>query len=110
MNLKSTVYALFLTLSLMLAAVPVMAHEAHHGGDAMTAEGQGVLKGIDTGASTVTLNHEPIPELRWPAMEMDLPLRDAEMASGFEAGDAVRFTLEQVGETDYEIIELQPLD
>ncbi|MCK8515877.1 copper-binding protein [Methylonatrum kenyense] len=110
MKFRIYTYVLFLMLALMFAVMPVMAHEAHHGGGAMTAKGQGILKGIDTEASTVTLSHEPIPELRWPAMEMDLSLRDAELASGFEAGDAVRFTLEQVGETDYEIIELQSLD
>ncbi|ABI56740.1 copper-binding protein [Alkalilimnicola ehrlichii MLHE-1] len=110
MNLKTNTYVLFLTFGLMLAAVPALAHDSHHGSSAVTAEGQGVLQAINTEARTVTLSHEPIPELRWPAMEMDLPLREAEMASGFHAGDAVRFTLEQVGETDYEIIELQPLD
>lgn len=110
MNLKMNAYALFLMFALLLSAVPALAHDSQHGGGAVTAEGQGVLQAIDTGASTVTLSHEPIPELRWPAMAMDLPLRDVELAGGFEAGDAVRFTLEQVGETDYEIIELQPLD
>ncbi|MCK8517119.1 copper-binding protein [Methylonatrum kenyense] len=108
--MRQKIQAVFLSLMLALVAVPVPAHEAHHGGSAVTAGGEGVLKGVDAEARAVTLSHEPIPELRWPAMTMDLPLRDADLVSGFETGDGVRFTLEQVGETDYEIIDLQLLD
>lgn len=110
MNLKTNTYVLFLTFGLMLAAVPALAHDSHHGSSAVTAEGQGVLQAINTEARTVTLSHEPIPELRWPAMEMDLPLRESGNGERLPCWRCRAFHPGAGGETDYEIIELQPLD
>lgn len=42
----------------------------------------------------VTLSHEPIPALQWPAMTMQFRLPDPAMASGVKAGDRVTFTFE----------------
>lgn len=104
--------SLVLAAGLAMAAVPALAHDGHHGGDSdrVTAEAEGVLEAIDADGRHVTLRHDPIPDLRWPAMTMDLPLRDPELASELEPGDPVAFTLEQTGETDYEITKIRALD
>lgn len=94
----------------VLSAADNHHHHGHTGQAALTAQAEGVLEAIDREAGTVTLSHGPIPALRWPPMTMDLRLRDAALADGVAAGDRIRFTLEQVGPTDYEIIELKALD
>lgn len=46
------------------------------------------------GEGTANVSHEPIPEIGWPAMTMDLALMpDAEMMGEIAAGDAVTLML-----------------
>jgi Cu(I)/Ag(I) efflux system membrane fusion protein len=42
-------------------------------------------------ASSVTLSHEPVPAIGWPAMTMTFQLPDPKIARGLKAGDRVRF-------------------
>ncbi|MDE2620205.1 MAG: efflux RND transporter periplasmic adaptor subunit [Sphingomonadales bacterium] len=46
-------------------------------------------------ASSVTLSHEPVPAIRWPAMTMTFQLPDPKIARGLKAGDRVRFGFDQ---------------
>lgn len=42
------------------------------------------------GDGTVNVSHDPIPEIGWPAMTMDLPLMEgAQVKEGLAAGDEV---------------------
>lgn len=42
------------------------------------------------GDGTVNVSHEPIPEIGWPAMTMDMPLLDSfEMTGEIAEGDTV---------------------
>jgi Cu(I)/Ag(I) efflux system membrane fusion protein len=43
----------------------------------------------------VTLSHDPVPDLNWPAMTMRFALGDPRLAKGFAEGDRVRFGFEQ---------------
>ena len=45
--------------------------------------------------TSVTLSHEPIPALQWPAMTMAFKLASPRLASLAEIGDRVSFTFEQ---------------
>jgi len=46
------------------------------------------------GDGTANVSHEPIPEIGWPAMTMDLAvLEDAQMIGDIAAGDAVTLML-----------------
>ena len=51
---------------------------------------------LETG--TITLDHEPVPALKWPAMTMPFQLAQPELAKGLKAGDAVRFRFRQQGD------------
>jgi Cu(I)/Ag(I) efflux system membrane fusion protein len=44
---------------------------------------------------SVTLSHQPVPALRWPAMTMQFRLEDPALTRGLKAGDQVRFGFEQ---------------
>ena len=43
----------------------------------------------------VTLKHEPIASLNWPAMEMSFALADADVARDIAVGDSVHFIVVQ---------------
>jgi len=44
---------------------------------------------------SVTLSHEPVPALGWPAMTMTFALPDPGIVRGFKTGDRVRFGFDQ---------------
>lgn len=50
----------------------------------------GVVKALDAAKGTVTIAHEPVPALQWPAMTMPFTLR-AEFAKGIQVGQKVNF-------------------
>lgn len=45
--------------------------------------------------NSVTLSHEPVPAIGWPAMTMTFALPDLAVARGLKAGDRVRFGFDQ---------------
>jgi Cu(I)/Ag(I) efflux system membrane fusion protein len=45
--------------------------------------------------NSVTLSHEPVPTIGWPAMTMTFALPDPSVARGLKAGDRVRFGFDQ---------------
>jgi Cu(I)/Ag(I) efflux system membrane fusion protein len=49
-------------------------------------------------AASVTLSHQPIPELSWPAMTMTFRLPTPGMAQGLKVGDQVGFVFVQAKE------------
>jgi len=63
-------------------AKPTLVHEA-----------RGVIEAI--GADEVTLRHEPVPALKWPAMSMPFALKSAQQTAGLKVGDRVRFGFSQ---------------
>ena len=69
--------------------------------------GSGTVQKIDATKEMVTLVHGPIASLNWPAMTMSFKLKDAALARGIKAGEAVDFELVQSG-SDYVVTRLQP--
>lgn len=57
-------------------------------------QGRGKVIGVDGKSGEVTLVHEPIPELDWPAMTMGFKVRDSRQLEAIKAGDQVQFELE----------------
>ncbi|WP_454885393.1 copper-binding protein [Sphingomonas oryzagri] len=60
------------------------------------AKGHGTVTAIDTAAGTITLDHGPIPEAKWPAMTMAFKAAPAILASA-AVGEKVDFDLKLVG-------------
>jgi Cu(I)/Ag(I) efflux system protein CusF len=65
-----------------------------------THKGVGVIKDINAADGVVTLAHEPIKSLNWPAMTMAFKVKDKSLMDKIKPGDKVEFTLVQVGK-DY---------
>lgn len=62
----------------------------------MMASGTGTVTAIDAAAGKITLNHDPIAKLEWPAMEMGFAV-EADKLAGIDVGDAVSFDLQWDG-------------
>ena len=64
---------------------------------AQAAEGEshgvGVVQSIDTAAGRVTIAHEPIKELNWPAMTMGFKVSDPALLQNVAVGKKVEFML-----------------
>lgn len=76
--------------------MPGMAGMQH---DARPAEAQGVgvVKAIDTAKGTITLQHEAIKAIGWPAMTMTFKVAAPGLLQGVKVGDKVQFGLHPAG-------------
>jgi len=71
-----------------------------------THKGIGVVKNINAVDGIVTLAHEPIKSLNWPAMTMGFKVKDKKLIDGVTPGSKVEFTLVQTGK-DYVITSIK---
>ncbi len=82
------------------AAAPVDTASAAGAADTATSpaagsksgSGAGVVTAVDTAAGTVTINHEAIPAVGWPAMTMSFTA-DPAVVQQAAVGDRVQFDL-----------------
>lgn len=89
-----------------VAAAPAEATSALVAGDATgsraasTAEGQvhrTTGRIAEVSGSTVTVDHQPVQTLGWPAMSMAFQAPDPSMLEGLQAGANVQFGFKQEG-------------
>lgn len=60
--------------------------------DARTADGAGVIIAVDPAAATITINHEAIRSIGWPAMTMTFKASPAVLREA-AVGDRIQFDL-----------------
>lgn len=60
--------------------------------DATTADGAGVITAVDPAAATITINHEAIRSIGWPAMTMTFKASPAVLREA-AVGDRIQFDL-----------------
>ena len=58
-------------------------------------QGKGKVVRIDIKTGEVTLDHDPIPELNWPAMTMGFKVKNVEQLRTLTTGDQVHFGVQQ---------------
>jgi Cu(I)/Ag(I) efflux system protein CusF len=68
--------------------------------------GTGVVKAVDAAAGSVTLAHEPIKTLNWPAMTMAFKVQDKSLLDKAKPGQRVQFTVVQSGK-DYVVTSIK---
>ncbi len=61
-----------------------------------TGSATGTITALDPATSTVTIDHGPVVELQWPAMNMGFAATPAQVAP-LEVGQRVRFDFEMSG-------------
>lgn len=111
--MKTTIRFIFLlasiTFSLSTLASSEHKHE-HHEHDAMkekkAAMGSGVIHSVSRMNRKVNLTHEPIPELNWPEMKMDLDVAKDVNLKGLSSGQKIQFHIELGEDKVYRITEI----
>jgi len=83
-----------------------LAAQAQHNHAAMPAAQSGAaemadgeVRRVDAAKGTILLKHGEIKSINMGAMTMGFKLKDPAMAAGLQAGDKVKFAVEQQGET-----------
>jgi Cu(I)/Ag(I) efflux system membrane fusion protein len=68
-------------------------------------QAQGMLEAINDDGS-VSIAHEPIPALKWPAMTMDFALANRSLVAGIPPGSRISFEIVERGEGEWVITRL----
>lgn len=80
----------------------------HHATNALP-EGTGKIVSINAKKHTINMTHEPIEALKWPAMTMDFSVSEDVDLSKFKADDMVEFILKMDENSQYSIVEMEPV-
>jgi Cu/Ag efflux protein CusF len=62
-----------------------------------TAQGTGVVEAIDTAKGTVTIKHQAVASIHWPAMTMTFKANPPSLLKDVKVGEKVNFTLHPAG-------------
>ncbi len=109
-------------LSATLLAYPgaVLASDDHSGhgsmnhgemkamGNKTEAVAVGVVNSIDEKEGKINVTHEPVPELGWPQMTMDLPVTRRVDLSTVKTGTPVNITLKQGRDKQFRVMAIEP--
>jgi Cu(I)/Ag(I) efflux system periplasmic protein CusF len=59
----------------------------------------GTVTQVDAAAGTITINHQPIAAISWPAMTMQFTAENPAILQGIALGDSVSFEVKSATET-----------
>lgn len=79
---------------------------AHNGHNDVHASG--TVKAVNSGAHKVTISHQPISQIGWPAMTMEFTAAPAVDLSTVKPGAQVNFSMEQGADGMYVIQSIAP--
>lgn len=105
--MRQSVKAILLGIFSLVMAAGAQASDAHHSAGASATESTaqpqainttGVIKAIDAESKKLTIAHEAIPAVGWPAMTMRFTYSQNDPAiSALKVGDSVDFSFVQQG-------------
>lgn len=93
MKRKYAAAAFAVLMSIGGLVAPALASPSAQSASVQTANGKGVVTAIDSKAVTITIKHEPIAALKWPAMTMTFKVKNAALLTGITVGEKVGFEL-----------------
>lgn len=98
LTLTSTLFAAsaFATPQQMDPNMPGMT-SMQHDAKPVEAHSVGVVKAIDTTKGAITLQHEAIRSIGWPAMTMAFKVASPDLLKAAKVGDTVQFSLHPAG-------------
>ncbi|HXF65735.1 MAG TPA: copper-binding protein [Burkholderiales bacterium] len=88
-------FARFALALALAAAAPAAAQPTH--------QGSGIVKKVDPARESITLAHDPIRSLNWPAMTMDFRVRDKDKLAALKPGQKIAFELVEEKKGEYVI-------
>ena len=103
----------------VLSVSPALAQKSDHSGHgghsghamgntAAEVKARAIIHQVDADKGLVNVTHDPVPELKWPQMTMDLPVTKRVDLSKVKAGDKVTITLKQGVDKQYRVMEIAP--
>jgi Cu(I)/Ag(I) efflux system membrane fusion protein len=78
-------------------------------GAAGAASGEGAVVEIDVAGNKITLDHDPIPALKWSRMEMEFRLEPRALPKNLKPGDRVRFDMKPDKPGEYVITKIEAI-
>jgi Cu(I)/Ag(I) efflux system protein CusF len=87
----NAVHTLLVALLFALPGAPV------HAQAAPAHQATGVVKSVDLAKSSVTLAHDPVKSLKWPAMTMPFTVKDKALLDKLQPGKKIEFEFVQQG-------------
>ena len=112
-------FAYYVSVALSLLIIPLANAQAQgmggmemkgmdskKGTQAVTHKGAGTVRKIDPAGGTVTIAHDPIKSMEWPAMTMGFTARDKKILEGIKPGAKVEFDFIREG-TKYTITSIK---
>ncbi len=76
--------------------------------NAQVHHASGVVTKVDAAAGRVTVSHDEIRTLSWPAMTMEFPVKDRKLLQGVSVGEKVDFDLTSSGKDQFIIVQINP--
>lgn len=70
---------------------------------------RGQIKAIDLTAGSITVTHEPIPALKWPAMTMDFSVPDKKALEQARTGQKIEFDFSDKGNGSFVVTAIRPM-
>jgi len=107
---------------ILVAVAPAFAQKADHsghggghashemGGNASEVKAAAVIHKVDAEKGMLNVTHDPVPELKWPQMTMDLPVTKRVDLSKVKAGDKVTITIKQGVDKQFRVTEIAPAE
>ncbi|HHI9467132.1 TPA: efflux RND transporter periplasmic adaptor subunit [Legionella anisa] len=74
-----------------------------------TIEGLGTIKAINDSQHSLTIQHEAIPTLNWPAMNMEFSVTENIKLNEFQIEDHIQFDLKKASENRFIIVKIKKL-
>ncbi|AMO24588.1 efflux RND transporter periplasmic adaptor subunit [Ramlibacter solisilvae] len=71
-----------------------------------TFTAQGKVESVEP--DSITISHEPVPELKWPSMTMGFSKPNPQAFPGVKPGDSIRFEFKKGGPMGWELVTVQP--
>lgn len=68
----------------------------------------GTVESVDAAKGTVTIDHEAINSIDWPAMTMTFKTRSKAMLKNVRPGEKVDFSLVRSGKDEYTVTQIKP--
>ena len=121
--MKTVLTACTMAIAVSLSLGPAFASDkkSDHSGHGAMKHGQmkavegnkeavavGVINSVDASAGKINVTHEPVPELGWPKMTMDLPVTRRVDLSSVKPGSTVNITLKQGRDKQFRVMAIEP--
>jgi RND family efflux transporter MFP subunit len=107
-NLKAAVHSLGGHAGHGVPAAGAASAPAPGGATGAGHQAEGTVDGIDAKTGMLSLNHGPVPTLKWPAMTMEFKVANENLLRGLKPGTKVRFEFVERQQGEWVVTSITP--